>query len=169
MVKKIFLIVSIIFLLVLSSIIPVTVGFNVKRSNEDFSDENYNFNRQLYTKNLDCYNADELPNLTRQPYDNISEEHNRCIESTISPSEEPILSSDGPMDSPWPMYCHDIRHTGRSPYSTADNPGTEKWRFDPDHSVRGGPAIEIPHQKGHGIVKVGKSELDSLYHVIGTF
>ena len=35
----------------------------------------------------------------------------------------------GPMDSPWPMKCHDIHHTGRSPYSTADNPGIEKWRF----------------------------------------
>jgi len=35
----------------------------------------------------------------------------------------------GPMDSPWPMKCHDNRHTGRSPYSTADNPGIEKWRF----------------------------------------
>ena len=35
----------------------------------------------------------------------------------------------GPMDSPWPMKSHDNRHTGRSPYSTANNPGIEKWRF----------------------------------------
>jgi len=35
----------------------------------------------------------------------------------------------GPMDSPWPMKCHDNRHTGMSSYSTADNPGIEKWRF----------------------------------------
>jgi outer membrane protein assembly factor BamB len=42
--------------------------------------------------------------------------------------EKSILLS-GPMDSPWPMKCHDIYHTGRSPYSTADNPGIEKWRF----------------------------------------
>lgn len=33
------------------------------------------------------------------------------------------------MDSPWPMKNHDLRHTGRSPYSTADNQGVEKWRF----------------------------------------
>ncbi len=37
--------------------------------------------------------------------------------------------TDGPLDSPWPMESHDIRHTGRSPFSTADNPGDEIWRF----------------------------------------
>ena len=41
----------------------------------------------------------------------------------------PLESFYDPMDSPWPMKCHDVRHTGRSPYSTADNPGIEKWRF----------------------------------------
>jgi len=34
------------------------------------------------------------------------------------------------MDSPWPIHCHDTYHTGQSPYSTADNPGIEKWRFE---------------------------------------
>ena len=33
------------------------------------------------------------------------------------------------MDSAWPLYCHDLHHTSRSPYSTANNPGLEKWRF----------------------------------------
>jgi len=42
---------------------------------------------------------------------------------------EKAASSAGPMDSPWPMKCHDNRHTGLSLYSTADNPGIEKWRF----------------------------------------
>ena len=37
--------------------------------------------------------------------------------------------SSGPMNSSWPMYCHDARHTSRSPYSTANNPYVEKWRF----------------------------------------
>ena len=40
-----------------------------------------------------------------------------------------FVTSSGPMDSAWPIKCHDNRHTGRSPYSTADNPGIEKWRF----------------------------------------
>ncbi|MHA2431530.1 MAG: hypothetical protein ACXACC_10955, partial [Promethearchaeota archaeon] len=61
------------------------------------------------------------------------------ISSNIQTNE-----SDGPMDSPWPMKCHDNRHTGRSPYSTADNPGTEKWRFYTSEGgwVDGGPVID---------------------------
>lgn len=37
--------------------------------------------------------------------------------------------SYGTMNSSWPMYCHDVKHTSRSPYSTASNPYVEKWRF----------------------------------------
>jgi outer membrane protein assembly factor BamB len=37
--------------------------------------------------------------------------------------------SYGPMNSSWPMYCHDVKHTSRSSYSTANNPYVEKWRF----------------------------------------
>ncbi len=51
---------------------------------------------------------------------------NVTIEKTSS------IPVDGPMDSAWPMQCHDLHHTGRSPYSTADNQGLEKWRFKCD-------------------------------------
>lgn len=37
------------------------------------------------------------------------------------------------LNSPWPMYCHDTRHTGRSEYSTANNPFEEKWWFKTTH------------------------------------
>lgn len=50
--------------------------------------------------------------------------------------------ADGPMDSPWPMYCHDSRHTGRSPYNTAGNPGFEKWWFKTGAFVEGSGAID---------------------------
>lgn len=30
---------------------------------------------------------------------------------------------------PWPMFCHDLHHTGRSPFSAANNSGTIKWSF----------------------------------------
>ena len=44
--------------------------------------------------------------------------------------KSPLVESlDGPMDSAWPMYCHDARHTGRSPYSTADNPHLIRWKY----------------------------------------
>jgi outer membrane protein assembly factor BamB len=52
------------------------------------------------------------------------------------------LNIDGSMDSAWPMYCHDVRHTGRSPYNTASNPGHEKWFFDVGNFVDGSAAID---------------------------
>jgi len=46
------------------------------------------------------------------------------------------------MDSPWPMKCHDTRHTGRSPYSTADNPLVEIWRFKSGDCIEGGCIVD---------------------------
>lgn len=37
-------------------------------------------------------------------------------------------NGSGPMDSPWPMQSYNSKHLGRSPYSTANNSGIEKWR-----------------------------------------
>jgi outer membrane protein assembly factor BamB len=55
-------------------------------------------------------------------------------EELITIPNTPLITglSDGPMDSAWPMKCHDVHHTGLSPFSTADNPGIEKWRFECD-------------------------------------
>jgi outer membrane protein assembly factor BamB len=50
--------------------------------------------------------------------------------------------SSGLMDSCWPMSCHDLHHTSRSPYSTADNPGGEKWRFQTEGRMESGMAID---------------------------
>ena len=48
----------------------------------------------------------------------------------------------GPMDSPWSMKCHDNRNTGRSLYSTADNSGTEKWKYETDSWIETTPIID---------------------------
>jgi outer membrane protein assembly factor BamB len=53
-----------------------------------------------------------------------------------------IGSISGPMSSPWPMKCHDNRHTGLSPYSTVDNNGAELWNFRADGWIGGGPIID---------------------------
>jgi outer membrane protein assembly factor BamB len=56
--------------------------------------------------------------------------------------------------SSWPMYCHDVRHTGRSPYSTADNPGTIKWKYETEHfGIDSSPAIGED-----GTIYVGSNE-----------
>jgi outer membrane protein assembly factor BamB len=45
--------------------------------------------------------------------------------------------------SPWPMYCHDTKHTGLSTYNTLDNPMTEKWRFQlSGYSTHSSPILD---------------------------
>jgi parallel beta-helix repeat protein len=57
------------------------------------------------------------------------------------------------------MYCHDARHTGRIPYSTADTEGIEKWRFATDNDVcSGSPIIDKK-----GIIYVGASDMFAVY------
>jgi hypothetical protein len=65
-------------------------------------------------------------------------------EEVIMPVESPpaVVSSSGPMDSAWPMKSHDTRHTGRSPYSTTNNQGSEKWRFKTGGSVADSAVID---------------------------
>jgi outer membrane protein assembly factor BamB len=65
---------------------------------------------------------------------------------------------DGPMNSPWPMCFHDTHHTGRSPYSTADNPGTEKWHFDTIDECSGSPIID-----DEGTIYIGSTSLYAVY------
>jgi outer membrane protein assembly factor BamB len=71
--------------------------------------------------------------------------NNENIKSTAS-------STSGPMNSSWPMYCHDVKHTSRSPYSTATNPYVEKWRFNvPD----GGWVDDTPVIGSDGTIYIG--------------
>ena len=52
------------------------------------------------------------------------------------------IKSDGPMNSSWPMKCHDTKHTGRSLYNTSDNPYQEKWRFYSSGGIDDSPVID---------------------------
>jgi len=65
------------------------------------------------------------------------------------------------MTSPWPMKCHDLHHTGRSPYNTANNPYTEKWKFHCDR-IDGSPVIGNDGTIYFGTMGVGK-DLYALY------
>ena len=53
----------------------------------------------------------------------------------------PVEPVNGPMDSAWPMKCHDTKHTGRSLISTADIQYNEIWRYEFDYTVDADPAI----------------------------
>lgn len=79
-----------------------------------------------------------------------------------APVVEPV---DGPMDSAWPMKCHDNRHTSQSPYSTEDNPHVEKWRFRSEDYLGGliesGAIID-----GTGIIYIGTGGADHKLYAI---
>jgi len=49
--------------------------------------------------------------------------------------------SFGLMNSSWPMKCHDLHHTGLSPYNTTDNPYDELWKFRTEGWMNGGIII----------------------------
>ncbi len=56
--------------------------------------------------------------------------------------EQHLITSSSPlMDSAWPMHGHNIRHTGRSPYSTVDT-WDLLWRFDTTGWALGSPSID---------------------------
>jgi len=67
-------------------------------------------------------------------------------------------SNSPPMDSPWPMYCHDVRHTGQSLFSTENNTGVEKWRFDTEGPAWGSPVID-----DQGVVYIGANDIYAVY------
>jgi len=73
---------------------------------------------------LSMYSSKDL-----EDEDVVIESDNKESITTVEQPSIPIVSSGGPMDSAWPMNAHDVHHTGQSPYSTAENPLDEKWRF----------------------------------------
>jgi outer membrane protein assembly factor BamB len=61
----------------------------------------------------------------------------------------------GPMDSPWPMYCHDTRHTGRSPYITL-NSYDIIWCY-PTLGSTSSPAID-----SDGVIYLGSQDFQAI-------
>ena len=117
---------SIVFvgLLCIPLFIPTTFNTTVLLS------ENNPMTHTINSHNNSLFEAHRFPQGYQEK--SFSSEPCETIDVQNSIKEEPINTvtlNKGPMDSPWPMYSHDVRHTGLSPYSTADNPLTEKWRF----------------------------------------
>jgi len=44
--------------------------------------------------------------------------------------------------SAWPMFCHNVKHTGLSPYSTSNNTYDEMWRIKTDRGADSGVIID---------------------------
>lgn len=93
--------------------------------------QNTIFNDHLEFANLNMYSL---------PKQSDTQSFQTLHYTDVDDNNSYALPNGGPMNSSWPMSCHDLHHTGQSPYSTASNPGAEIWRFRCE-KVDGGPVI----------------------------
>jgi len=127
--------ICVLFILIVAH--PMTLGLDTETTVEDeylqnlafYCYDGYGSAKQDYYKEY----------LQRVDTTEVTVELDRVSLPVELPSD---ISSGGPMNSAWPMKCHDTRHTGRSPYCTADNPYDEIWRFETDGWIDGGPVID---------------------------
>ena len=141
--------VGLILLFIVSIVTPMVIG-NKTNSTEKYN--KYDFDSYHSSERY----ADEKQIRRNHVPDTFTSDVSVSYEETTSPSN--VL---GPMDSAWPMYCHDTHHTGRSPYSTADNPpGIMKWRFENDRigALYGSSVID-----NNGIIYFGGLDFFALY------
>ena len=138
-----------IVLLLISSLFPLVIG-NKNNLNNNLSMNNQQIYNYILERNNTCFGPQEdfKIDIRNQNIANL-ELHNVVIKNQQTNS----LSG-----APWPMYCHDTRHTGRSPYSTIENMGVEKWRFDTRMQASGSPIIDE-----QGIIYIGASEFFAVY------
>jgi outer membrane protein assembly factor BamB len=156
--KTKWLAIGIILLFIASAVIPITLSLDDRyKNNTDFA-EKYGFDRYLYPEYYDCYNVSER--VHRMTVNTVEEnaQFNFIESATVSNLLQPPRLLDGPMNSPWPMHGHDVRHSGRSPYITSDNSGWEKWRFTTDGWAMGSPSID-----NNGIIYIGSWDLNAVY------
>jgi outer membrane protein assembly factor BamB len=117
--------VGIVLLFLVSSVSIMVVGDDV------YPDLRLSSVKTIDTAEIDRYNIHRYPEGYSNPTsvnvqsNLISSVQNQHMTGTI----QSMSSNGGPIDSPWPMYSHDVHHTGLSPYSTTDNPLVEIWRF----------------------------------------
>ena len=133
-----------IFLLVLNSVTSIVIGFYINSVIKDDSVEalNYDFNVHRF----DIYDYPEWYSTNNQIIEHKKFSYIKETAETYLFEKERILDmgiSNKIMDSPWPMHGHDIFHTGRSPFSTANNVGFEKWIFGNEWDVEGGAVIDV--------------------------
>jgi outer membrane protein assembly factor BamB len=125
--KKSRLSLILIFLFCLVSLIPIQLVISVDATSnilQDYmSSEEIFFLRKAYPY--------EYKALRYQEYFTVIQTNPDALEQVISSltSVPSSVGLSGPMNSSWPMKSYNAQRIGRTPYSTADNPGLEKWRF----------------------------------------
>jgi outer membrane protein assembly factor BamB len=142
--KTIIIIFMILFLL--SSVVPLGIGNELNIPDDKINVKNYDV--------LDYNNSffSTVNQSTAYIYSNK-------IKSNINTNTNfNKMFSNVFVEGPWPMYCHDTHHTSQSPYSTVDNLGVEKWRFDTEDECSGSPIIDK-----NGVIYVGGWDMFAIY------
>jgi outer membrane protein assembly factor BamB len=136
-------------LLVLAVVILFIFPVMSSMSMRSFSSrDNYNIYHQSDEQKTSLY--------IQHPYDESSMMNDG--RSPVVINEKSAISTGEPANSSWPMYCHDGRHTGQSPYSTINTTGVEKWRVSLEDWVMGSPVIDK-----NGIIYVGSDDFFAVY------
>jgi outer membrane protein assembly factor BamB len=115
------LILGIILLFIGSIVSPITFGVIVDNSKITLAMSDYDY--------------------ASIPYSSDSTVSETVVFSEYLNPQPTVVLDNGLMDSPWPMKCHDNRHTSLSPYDTVNNSGIEKWRLYTDIGLDGGISI----------------------------
>jgi len=143
--RKRYLVICLVFLLVISSIGPLSFGedSSTKEKNKLLDD------LAFYCTTPNGFNEVKFEyykkQLLKQDSDEDTKEHLISnLEEIITIQNPPLVmsSSNGPMDSAWSMICHDVHHTSQSPYSTVDNPYDEKWCIGGYNWIESGIVID---------------------------
>jgi outer membrane protein assembly factor BamB len=142
-------------IITLAGSISTTIPSNDKNAWAEESHTNQQMEDHIFYADNCIYNHSKLNQCQKKPtinyYDDEFFEKREIIQNDnitnnlAENSDKPIspLLDEGLMDSAWPMASHDVFHTGQSPYNTTGNPeGVEKWRYNCDEYVQGGPILD---------------------------
>jgi len=134
-----------IILIIISSFLPIGIGDKLNITDDKIIVNKHaflNYNNSVFStvdqSTINIYNNEPIPTLNKNTNNNIF--------------------SNVFVEGPWPMYCHDTHHTSQSPYSTADNLGVEKWRYDMGWECSGSPIVD-----NNGIIYVGAYYMYAIY------
>lgn len=134
-------------LFIISNITPMTIGF-ISRDSEDNELEMMLDNLRFVCTTARGFDETRYKHYKEMLLKQCSDkdlndfEVVENVEPTVYEQQAMITTSGDLLDSPWPMKCHDVHHTSQSPYSTADNPYIEKWRFETCGWVEDTPIID---------------------------
>jgi len=127
---KIGLIIGAVLFLVIPSIAPLMLGSSTTKLEQDHLLEHLAF----ICREPNGFNSVKYKHYKQQLITQWVSEEN-YLKGAVEPEYTIVRTgthsaplSFGPVDSAWPMKCHDTYHTGRSPYNTV-NTSSEKWRF----------------------------------------